>query len=169
MFVAPTVAIQTSAQTYAGGMRGVAQTVRVMRAFVQQGRTDPDILSAARSIVFLTSEKCGTDEVCKLLEFVQAHIRYVSDIVDVETIATAAKTLATRSGDCDDQSVLFASLCEAIGHPTRFVVAAYEDPRVMEHVYVQVYADGQWLDADPTERGPLGWAPDALATYVETV
>lgn len=169
MMLAPQVEITATERTYASGFTGVGQTVRVMREFVKQGRTDPTVLQAARNVVFLTSEKCGTDEVCKLLEFVQSHIRYVSDIVDVETISTAVKTLQTRSGDCDDQSVLFASMCEAIGYPTRFVVAGYADPAVMEHVYVQVHVDGQWLDADPTEHFALGYVPEAAASYIERV
>lgn len=168
MFLAPQPVLRATLRGYATGLRGVAQTIAVMRRLVREGRVDPVIRQAATSIIFLTTEKADQQEVSKLLEFVQSSVRYTKDIHDVETISTAEKTLAGRVGDCDDQSVLLAALFESVGYPTRFVVTAYEDPDVLEHVYLQVFVDGQWLDADPTERGPLGWSPPgALTTYVE--
>jgi len=65
---------------------------------------------------------------------------------------------------------LLASLLESVGYPTRFVVAAYHDPRQMEHVYLQAFAVGDWIDLDPTEPGELGNSPpDPLAIMIERV
>lgn len=170
MFLAPQPILRATLRSYQTGLRGVAQTIAVMRDLVKRGRVDPAIRQAATSIIFLTTEKADQQEVSKLLEFVQSSIRYTKDVHDVETISTAEKTLAGRIGDCDDQSVLLAALLESVGYPTRFVVTGYETPDVLEHVYLQVYLDGQWLDCDPTERGPLGWAPPgAVSLYVEKV
>lgn len=170
MFQAPQPILRATLRSYATGLRGVAQTIAVMRELVRQGRVDPVIRQAATSIIFLTTEKLDQLEASKLLEFVQSTIRYTKDVNDVETISTAEKTLAGKVGDCDDQSVLLAALFESVGYPTRFIVTAYEQADVLEHVYLQAFVDGQWLDADPTERGPLGWSPPgALTTYVERV
>ncbi len=54
----------------------------------------------------------------KLHRFVRDNIRYIKDIRDVETVAYPDITLQQGQGDCDDKSVLLASLLESIGHPT---------------------------------------------------
>lgn len=170
MFLAPQPSLNTTTVYYSPGVRGVAQTVAVMRKMVNEARRDPTIRQTATTVVFLALGFGDHLEVSKLLEFVQTSIRYVKDIHDVETLSTPLKTLQGRIGDCDDQSTLLAALCEAIGYPTRFVVAAYAKAGVLEHVYVQICVDGEWLDADPTERYPLGWfPPDPLTVYIERV
>lgn len=168
MRLAPQPTLTTSVVGIGNGMRGVQQTIRQMRRLVVAGRIDPTIRQCATTLIFLAPEKADALEVSKLLDFVQKSIRYVRDVQDVETISTASKTLAQRLGDCDDQSVLLAALCESVGYRTRFIVTGYDDPSIMEHVYLQICVDDDWLDADPTEDHPLGWAPpDPAAVLVE--
>lgn len=170
MRLAPLPVLHATLAGVGSGMSGVRQTVRQMRALVNQGRVDPAIRQCATTLIYLAPEKQDRQEVSKLLDFVQRSIRYVRDVNDVETLSSAAKTLAQRLGDCDDQSVLLASLCESVGYPTRFIVASYDDPAIMEHVYCSICVDGDWLDADPTEDHPLGWAPpDPVSILVENV
>lgn len=169
MMLAPQPRLFATHRFYSNGLRGVTQTLGVMRSLVRQGRIDPTIRQAATSVLFML-ESSDYIEAQKLLDFVQTSIRYVKDVHEVETISTPEKTLAGRIGDCDDQTTLLAALYESVGYPTRFVVAGYQDARVMEHVYLQVLVNGEWLDADPTESHPLGWAPpDALRTYIERI
>jgi transglutaminase-like putative cysteine protease len=79
-------------------------------------------------------------------------------------------TLHGRLGDCDDQVVLLATLLEAVGYPTRFVVSGYNDPGQFEHVYLQAWLNDQWVNMDPTEQHPMGWAaPGAVALGAEIV
>ena len=170
MFLAPQVPLSVSLHTYSNGLRGVAQTIGVMRSLVASGKIDPVIRQAAMSIVYLTPEKDSYSEALALFEHVQTRIRYVGDVYGIETIATASKTLLGKGGDCDDKSILLASLMEAIGYPTRFVAAGYSAPGHLEHVYVQVCLDGDWIDCDTTEPYPMGWAgPDAVCFYVERI
>lgn len=170
MLQAPQVPVTVRDATYAEGMRGVRQTVAIMRRLVDEGKVNPAVRSTAQSLVYLAPEKDPGAEVGIIFDYVQNHVRYLSDVNGVETIATAEKTLAVRQGDCDDKSILLASLLETIGYPTRFVVAGYEVPGVVEHVYVQVWADDEWIDADSTEPFPLGWAaPNPAALYFERV
>jgi transglutaminase-like putative cysteine protease len=170
MFQAPQIPLNVQLKSYSNGLRGVAQTIGVMRRLVNEGKIDPIIRSAATSIVYLTPEKDAGAETMALFDHVQNRIRYVGDIHDVETISTAAKTLLGKIGDCDDKSVLLASLMEAIGYPTRFVVTGYGEPGHLEHVYMQVCIDDEWIDCDPTEPQPMGWAaPDPTTIYFERV
>lgn len=170
MMQAPQIALFTRSLTYSNGVRGVAQTLGIMRRLVREGRIDPLIRSAATSLVYLTPEKDPGAEILAIFDHVQNRVRYVSDIHEVETLSTASKTLQGQIGDCDDKSVLLAALLEAIGYPTRFVVAGYSVPGQLEHVYLQVLCDDEWIDCDPTEPHPIGWAaPDAVTLYTERV
>lgn len=170
MFQAPQIPLTVRDASYSNGLRGVAQTVAIMRKLTNEGAVDPAIRAAAAGIVYLTPEKDPGSEVAAIFDHVQNRIRYLSDVNGVETIATAAKTLAWKQGDCDDKSILLASLLESIGYPTRFVVAGYTVAGQLEHVYVQVWLGDEWVDLDATEPTPMGWAaPDPLTIYCERV
>lgn len=142
----------------ANGTTGIYQTLAAMRQMVNHCKTDPQIRQAATSTVFLTPEKDEIAEVRAVFEFVRDRIRYVKDIYGVETLSTPDKTLEGMIGDCDDQTTLLAAMLEAIGYPTRFVIAGYSG-RDFEHVYLQVWIQGHWISLDPTEHHPLGWEP----------
>lgn len=152
------------------GYPGIQQTIRAMRDLVKKYRTDLTIRQAATQAVFLTPAKDDYAEIDAIFRLVQQGIRYCRDIHQVETLSTPTMTLAQRLGDCDDQATLLAALLETIGYPTRFVIAAYQAPGMYEHVYVQVYCHGQWLDLDPTEQQTIGWSPPgAVSIAVEAV
>lgn len=177
MNLAPLVSYDAAAHlSYANGLPGVLQTLAVMRRMVHEAKTDPAILQAARNTIFVTPANNAWAEAEALFELVRDKIRYVRDIHGVETLSTPVKTLQASLGDCDDQTTLLAALLEAVGYPTRFVIAGYNGV-YPEHVYLQVLLgapdtlEGDWLDADPTQAGmPLGWAPpDPVVCYVERV
>jgi len=152
-----------------GGNAGVWQTVRAMRRLVNDSRTNLDLRQTATSVVFLCPPKDEIAEARAIFDFVQSHIRYTKDIHGVETLSSPEITLAGRVGDCDDQATLLATLFECVGYPTRFVVAGYTSGE-LEHVFLQVFAGGDWIDCDPTERNPMGWAPPgAVVTHTEKV
>lgn len=170
MRIAPVPQLSAVVVGIPDGMAGTARTLATMRAIVQRFRVDPGIRQAATSIVFLTPEKDDISECRALFEYVRDHIRYTRDVYDVETLSTPDKTLSGLIGDCDDQTVLLASLYESVGYPTRFVVAGYNDPRQYEHVYMQVFCADQWVDCDPTEHVVFGWAPpDPVCIAYENV
>jgi len=152
----------------ADGVPGTMQTLREMRRLVNAGRVNPQIRAVAINLTQLQPERSTLHEVAVLFEFVRDSIRYVGDVNDVETLTTPEKTLALRAGDCDDKSVLLASLLESIGYQTKFIVSSYLSPLVYEHVFVGVDCDGMLISLDPTEGGGVGHEPDApLLRYVE--
>ena len=170
MNLAPQPALSGRLYPLSNGIRGVQETITVMRAEVKKGRVDPVIRQAATTLIYLTPQKCELSEIEAVFNFVRDRVRYTRDIVDVETVSSARKTLEGRIGDCDDQSVLLAALLEAVGYSTRFVVAGYNTATDLEHVYTQVFIGDQWIDADPTEPHPLGWCADgATVAYTEFV
>lgn len=172
MRLAPSVSYdQAFTARLSSGFGGTLQTLSTMRALVREGRISPLIRDTARNVIFLTPEKDELHEARTLYEFVRDSIRYMKDVHEVETLSSAEKTLESRAGDCDDQTVLLASLLESVGYPTRFVVAGYNEPGKFEHVYLQVALNGEWFDCDPTEQAAyFGWgAPQPVALYMERV
>ncbi len=168
MFLAPTPELSGVRRYLSDGLRGVQETVTAMREAVKASRTDLSIRQAAISVIWLQPAHTPFAEACALFEWVRDHVRYVRDIVDVETLTSPGKMLEQLAGDCDDQAVLLAALFESVGYPTRFVVTAYNIPGRYEHVYLQVCVDGQWIDCDPTEREAFGWAPpNPLSIMIE--
>ena len=169
MNLAPQIQLNATPMHYSNGLRGIFQTIALMRSLVNQGRIEPDIRQCAISLIFLTPEKDEKSEATAIFEFVRDSIRYTRDINNVETIAAPMKTLQCQIGDCDDQSTLLAALLESVGYETRFIVAGYSTKNP-EHVYIQVYVNGAWWSCDPTEQHLFGWfPPDPIVIYVENV
>jgi len=152
------------------GAAGVFTTAAAMRQLINAYKTDIEIRTTAGNLVFLTPEKNDLAEVEALFNFVRDNIRYLKDVHAVETLTTPDRTLQLGYGDCDDQVVLLGSLLESIGYPTKIVLTGYGDPGIFEHVYLQTLIQNQWVDMDPTEQIPLGFAPpDPVAYWTEPV
>jgi transglutaminase-like putative cysteine protease len=154
----------------ADGESGIFQTIRTMRQMVSDYKLDPDMRAAAVGVIFQYPAQDDLAEACALYDYVRDCIRYVKDISGVETLATPDKTLVMQVGDCDDQSVLLATMLEAVGYPTRFIVAGYNEPGVFEHVYLEALVGDEWIAMDPTEQEVLGWSPpEPVAYWIEPV
>lgn len=90
-----------------------------------------------------------------LFFFVRDKFAYTYDPLEYEYVKTPRESLRSPVGDCDDASVLLASLLRAEGIDTRFVF-------IPGHVYVEAfiqdarkkYHDGSfWVAMDPTCNG----------------
>ncbi len=158
MMLAPAPYLSGSIVQISDGVAGVDDTLRAMRALVNKCKTDLGIRQTATSVAFLQPEKDEYAEAQAVFDYVRDHIRYTRDINGIETLMTPVQTLASRLGDCDDQSCLLACMLESIGYPTRFVVAGYNGGG-FEHVYVQAWVGGRWVSMDPTEMHQMGWEP----------
>lgn len=147
------------------GQAAIDQTLRMMRQFVRAYRIDPIIRMTALQLIALVPERDRIAEIDAVFSFVRDKVRYVCDVLDVETLATPLVTLQTRAGDCDDKTTLLAALLESIGFPTRFVIAGYMSSDAFEHVYLEVQEPGgEWLPLDPTELGGVGDEPAGAIT-----
>lgn len=102
------------------GDAGVTDTLKLMAQLARQYKVNPTIRQTSARIV----QSCpAKDELCEagaLQSWVRTNIRYVGDVLDVETVQTPDYTLSERYGDCDDQSVLLATLLLAIGIPAAY-------------------------------------------------
>lgn len=159
MMLAPLPTLSGQIVQIPDGVAGTEATIATMRAMVNRCKTNPELRQAATTVAFLQPEKDYRAEAEAIFNEVRDGVRYMRDVHGVETLQEPPITLASRLGDCDDQSTLLAAMLESVGIPTRFVVAGYSGPH-FEHVYLQAWLDGSgWVDMDPTEPHPMGWAP----------
>lgn len=143
-----------------GGDGSVIETLKEMRSMVRTWRKAPEILQRATELTRSCPSKHWLCELRALHAYVRDKIRFQMDIRDVETLRTPELVLRERVGDCDDKSVLLASLIEAVGKPTRFIALGFGPPPApFSHVLVEARLGEQWIAAETTEPWPLGVAP----------
>jgi len=145
-------------QAIPDGKAGTVATLKIMREVTKAGKRALPVRNLALSLISELPQKDWFNEVKILHRFVRDKIRYVKDIHGIETVQTPEVTLALRAGDCDDKSVLLASLLESIGHPTSFVAVGFK-PDDFVHVYVETRIDKTWLPLETTEPVEVGWRP----------
>lgn len=144
------------------GEAGVRRTLKLMRFLVRRAKVDPLIRRQALEIVAGLPQRDYLPEVKALHAWVRDRIRYVHDIRGVETLHTPRFLLTQRQGDCDDKSVLLASLLESIGVPTRFAALGLTPDR-LSHVLVEARIGTRWLPLETTEAVGAGWYPAGVA------
>lgn len=147
------------------GVAGIKATLSRMRLLTRDGKKSLAIRMKAVALVARLPQKDFAGEVRAIHAFVRDKIRYVKDVNGVELLHTPEKLLEIGQGDCDDKSMLVASLLEAIGHPTRFV-AISNAPSKFCHVYVETRLGSQWLSVETTENVAVGWQPRAFEKLV---
>ena len=151
------------------GVDGIRLTLKRMAKISKDYKTAPLIRELGLSLLQDVPEKQWRLEAARMLEFVQNNIRYTQDVHGVETLQTPIQTLRLRQGDCDDQSMLLASLLMTTGKPAKFV-AVGQEKGVYSHVLVQTRVGGHWLWADPIMRGwALGRGPKYKSMMVQNI
>lgn len=145
------------------GTAGAQATVRTMRQLVRDAVRDPaqQIRETALRII---GNANFTDQVRAIQQWVQTSIRYVRDPPDVELVQTPQVTLQLRAGDCDDQSVLTASLLHSIGHPAQFIAVGLNGGP-LSHVMVQTLIGQRWVGVETILPRPLGWMPGVITSH----
>ena len=147
------------------GEAGVKATLVLMSKLTKQFKKDITIRELAVRLSSRLKQKDWRGEIANLFEFVKNEIRYIKDIANVETIHYPTQTLIVKSGDCDDKSLLLASLLESIGYKTRFVAVGFI-PNSYSHVFVQVKINTGWLSLETTEPVKIGWTPPNIKSQM---
>lgn len=133
------------------------KTVAAMRQLIESAKERWEFVQFSRNLVKHHEGHDFLSEINTIFEYVRDRIRYVRDPFGIELVQSPMRTIQTGFGDCDDKTVLFCALCEAIGHRTRIVL---EDTsgRSWTHVRADVFYKGKWIPADCTpETKWLGW------------
>ncbi len=140
------------------GIPGIGVTLDMMRRLSREGRKSMEVRDCALGLTAMLASKDYSGEVRALHAFVRDQIRYVNDPEDCELLQTPDKTLELGVGDCDDKSILLASLLGSIGYEVRYRAVGFE-PGLFEHVYVEVKLGERWIALETTEPVEAGWQP----------
>lgn len=147
------------------GKAGTIVTLRIMRQLARDAVRDPaqTIRTTALKLLAGLPPRQWGPEVERLHSFVRDEIRYVRDPVNIELVATPAKTLELRAGDCDDKATLLAALLEASGHPARFLAVGLNGGP-LSHVLTQTKIGPQWISLETIIQKPMGWNPSGVTS-----
>ena len=152
----------------AHGDQGVEQTINVIRQLVDDAVKDPAVNVTAIQMVRGTGDQFSRDAKAQAIYAAVANrFQYVEDPVGPfgpkETLRPARVLLQIWAGDCDDASVLIASLLGTIGIPSRLVTIAADPsaPDEFSHIYPEAEVfPGNWVAMDIARPGSAyGSAP----------
>jgi len=139
---------QTKNGDVGSGIVGNYNTVEIMKRVARQRSRSPFVRELALRII----EGAGVesqnylDESKAIAQYVQKKVRYVKDIDGVETLHDPLTLIdqlkrGQAQGDCDDMSLLVATLLLSIGHQPYFRMVKYHKNPMQgfNHIYVVDY------------------------------
>ena len=122
---------------------------------------DPEIKAIATSI----QNNAGTNNsfllAKELFKWLKQQTTYQIHITN-NNVQPAEFTLQCETGDCDDLSFLYMSLCRSIGIPSRFIRGfLVEENNAIPHAWVEVFVGGS--------IGDNGWIPIECAGTADKI
>jgi hypothetical protein len=161
-------AMQVAVHQIPGGDRGTKATLDRMRKLVIESIKDPKHGAFLRGLAIKITLDAGCKtkqymcEAKALADWVRDNVKWIRDTRGFETLQYPYRTLGFGAGDCDDLSILLASLSISIGIPTQFRAIAANPMRKDQYSHVYVIMDptqsGKWISADPTVKtANFGW------------
>lgn len=148
------------------GRLPIQKRVRILQGLVMKGVRDPSMRKLALEI---TSQCPARDDMCEaraVYDWTRSNVRYTGDIAPIkispngpvegiDLFQTAKRTKEFRGGDCDDHSVLNATLLTLNGIPARFRITGRG--KGWSHIYVTFgapkLAPRKWIPLDTTLPG----------------
>lgn len=137
----------------AGNYEVVYEMIRLIRNGVDY---DKGVESQAKAVLInnnLNSLSSAQDQLEAVFSFVRANVTYIQDIAGrTESLKSARQTLSDGYGDCDDQTILNATLLGCLGFESvKIAMAKYsKDADSFGHVYCVVYVNGKRFVLDTT-------------------
>jgi len=133
------------------------QTIQIMDSLVDQHKTDTTIRQYVANMVRTRRLRDGDVQgLCDAVyAWVRQRVKYWADISDVETIQSPHVTLQLGIGDCDDLSVLAATMLQAAGVQTRWLLLGYNGD-YPEHICVCCYKPDSSMVAVDCSEEPCG-------------
>lgn len=130
----------------ADGARGNYQTVEVMREIAHKMKGHPLVREMALFILRNAKIKSQNfvDEARAIGQFVQKNVRYVRDTAGIEQLHSPVLMIeqirkGIAQGDCDDMSLLIATLLLSVGATPYFRIVRYKGSSgPFNHIYVVV-------------------------------
>lgn len=132
--------------------------------------TDPRIMAQMRLIV-------GRERrAARVAELINTWVHDNLEKAITISVPSASQVLETRSGDCNEHTVLYVALARAAGLPARTAAGVvYLRGRFFYHAWPEVWLGDQWVAVDPTfgqfpaDAAHLRFVIGGLARQVELI
>lgn len=102
-------------------------------------------------------------EVRRIFEWVRDNVSYRNHVKNRDSYQSAERTLELRTGDCDQMSVLLASMLATVGYDVAYRIIAAKEDMPFHHIYVLVgmpkHNPSKWIALDATENTNTNAAP----------
>jgi transglutaminase-like putative cysteine protease len=149
-------------------VRTIEQRIRRILDLCRKGRDNPKIRELA---VRAVSRKCGKDwcipekaymaEIDAIYRCIRERVRYVRDTYGKDLFQSPMRTLQFAGGDCDDYSIIVASMLQSIGYPVRLRVIRTKGASDWNHIYNMVGVPprnpSKWIPVDASVPMRAGW------------
>lgn len=153
---------QVQSSEIADGFAGNKQTLSKMIELAKARRGNPMVRRLAENILdhYQVGSHDYQREVIAIGDFVKQKVRYTKDPAGIEYVQDPLLMIENMSklgyvaGDCDDMSLLVATLLLSVGHEPYFKVVKYSpNSSSWNHIYVYVnarntYGDTKWISVD---------------------
>lgn len=148
-------------------------TLHRLISIVREQKTHSIVRKTVENILKKVPEKDWTGEIRAVFDYVKRVVRYTRDVAGVEYVKTPFRQLTEIEergltyGDCDDASLLLATLLASAGYKVRFsIIRTPTNPvPAYNHIYVEVMhpVKHKWISLDATMKNkPFGWLPSAI-------
>lgn len=128
---------------------------------VNIGKRNPGVRQIAADVLKGTPPKDWKNSAKLLFEWTRTNIRYTLDPHNVELFQSAERSVQVGIGDCDDQSIVLASLLQCVGIPVILRVIGLKGQRVFQHIYVMAgyppHDPKNWIALDASRSEAAGW------------
>lgn len=134
--------------------------ISYLNAEIYEGKQDPLIRQLTAKVLQNVPERDWDAEVVAIFDFVRGNVRYTRDIDNIELFQKPVRTLQVGIGDCDDLTILLASMLQSVGYPCLLEVVGVSGD-VFEHIYLKVgvppAGPTKWIALDASRDEPAGW------------
>jgi len=122
---------------------------------------DPNILKTAFQVLYRTGTNNSFLVAKELFKWLKENTTYKTHFYN-DNVQTASYTFQCKTGDCDDLTFLYISLCRSLKIPARFIRGLLvEENNAIPHAWAEVFVGGQ--------LGDDGWIPVECAGIAASV
>lgn len=137
------------------------ETLRLMLRFITKDAKDPAVSAAAFRVV---GHGTALDQARRAWAWTRATMAYVPDPPGAELVKDLEAGLRTRTGDCDDMTVMAGTILAAAGHKVVPVAVWWRDRDRFTHAVLMDHTAGAVVDPVSPVFSP--WPPASAGREV---
>lgn len=146
-------------------LRDYGSQAKALWGVVEQWSGHPLLIDVAAELIRKAGVEARDEEqLARTIQiFAQKFVKYFREYP--ERWASPLRTIAWGIGDCDDKSILIASMLRGFRIPVRlkFLRLTLPTGRRVSHVYPEAFLRNTWTPMESVRAVPLGYDPARLA------